>query len=486
MLFNSYIFIFAFLPIIWVLYFGLNKKQYFKIATVSLFLASVVFYAYFNWYYSFILLGSIAFNYLLHLALIRFEGKRKLFLTTGIILNLLILCYFKYFNFFLSNMNRVFDTGFVMQYIILPLGISFFTFQQISFIVDTYRKETPLYPFWDYALFVAFFPQLVAGPIVLHKEMLPQFLDKERRKIDYSSSYEGFQYFIIGLSKKVLIADTFGRVSDWGYGNFIGLSNLSYAILIFSYTIQIYFDFSGYCDMAVGLGRMFNIKIPINFRSVYQSTSIREFWQRWHITLTRFFTNYVYIPLGGNRKGVLRTQVNVMIVFGLSGLWHGADWTFVFWGLVHGLAMVSYVIFEKIWLKIPVALKWLGTFVFVNLTWVFFRADNFWQALVIIRGLVFGKFGAAAMEMTELFGGNGVKLLLTRLEAPVVIYEVWANFSMVAWIVLVMLIVVKGKNVHDVIAEKRVGVGYVVALSGMFVLSVISLSDVAEFLYFNF
>ena len=233
------------------------------------------------------------------------------------------------------------------------MGISFFTFQQVSYLVDSYRtQETRDYGFIEYTLFVLFFPQLIAGPIVLHKEMIPQFRNEHNRIFNSENFSRGMYIFAIGLFKKVLIADTFSQAVAIGYNNVENLSSLEALLVSFSYTFQIYFDFSGYCDMAIGISSMFNINLPQNFNSPYKSTSIIDFWNRWHMSLTRFLREYVYFPLGGSRKGKVRTYVNVMIVFLVSGIWHGANWTFIVWGIMHGVAQCLNRMFKNIWAKL--------------------------------------------------------------------------------------------------------------------------------------
>lgn len=455
MLFNSYVFIFAFLPIAMLLYYGLNHLKKYTAAKIALIVLSVFFYGYNHPGYALILLASIGMNYGLHYILTqeRKAGFRRTCLIFGIVFNLGMLGYFKYLGFFAENINRLFGSSLPILQIVLPLGISFFTFQQVSFVIDSYYKTTRRYGIVDYALFVSFFPQLIAGPIVLHSEIVPQFQEKAKKKIDYDNLAAGIRYFALGMAKKVLIADAFGKIVDAGYGDIWALGRWEAVSVMLCYTMQIYFDFSGYCDMAAGLGKLFNIDIPMNFNSPYKATSIGGFWKRWHMTLTRFFTTYLYIPLGGSRKGKLRTYVNVMIIFTVSGLWHGADWSFVLWGALHGAAMVL----ERI-SRDKVALpKWLGfllTFGFINVTWVFFRADSIGQACSL-----FGRM---------LRGGGGVP---------------WLEFAGILVAVIVALFM---KNTHERVKEKELSWKIALVDSVLFVVSVFWLSQVATFLYFNF
>ena len=305
MLFNSYIFVFAFFPICLLGYYGLLHGKRRRQARVFLTVMSFWFYGYFNLSYLLIMVCSIGVNFAFHRLLSREEGagdggkapvSRKTLMLAAVTFNLGVLFYFKYFDFFLSTVNGAFGTSFVLRGILLPLGISFFTFQQISFVVDTYRGEVRNCPLDEYALFVSSFPQLIAGPIVNHGEMLLQFEKMGEKKPDWERIAGGFTLFTLGMAKKVLLADTFGAGVDYGYQNTAALGRLDAALVIVFYALQLYFDFSGYCDMAVGIGRMLGVEIPVNFNSPYKAVNIVDFWKRWHITLNRFFTKYVYIP----------------------------------------------------------------------------------------------------------------------------------------------------------------------------------------------
>ncbi|MCR5216914.1 MAG: MBOAT family protein, partial [Lachnospiraceae bacterium] len=351
---------------------------------------SLWFYGYNNPSYLPVILLSIVLNYGISKGIEKGAGAvvwGKLLLALGIAGNLGSIFYFKYYDFFLSNVNALFRQNFNYVNLVLPLGISFFTFQQISYLIDTYRGETKGYTFIDYALFVVFFPQLVAGPIVLHKEMIPQFQDASKKHLSADHMAKGLFIFSLGLFKKVILADTFGEAVDWAFDTAVDLSTLeAFAVSLF-YTFQLYFDFSGYCDMAVGIGQFFQIHLPQNFNSPYKATSIVDFWSRWHMTLTRFLRSYVYFPLGGSKKGAVRTYLNIMIVFLVSGLWHGANWTFVLWGLLHGLFQCLTRLGKRWWDKLFVGLRWLITFLFVDITWILFRANDVKQAWLYIKHL---------------------------------------------------------------------------------------------------
>jgi len=334
------------------------------------------------------------FNYVVGNSLSKHNGggnshkfSRKTLLAFGIVLNLLLLGYFKYADFFITNINTAVGTNLPLLNLLLPLAISFFTFQQIAYLVDSYKNETKEYDFLNYALFVTFFPQLIAGPIVHHKEMMPQFANVKNKVKNYKNIAIGLFIFSIGLFKKVVIADTFAVWATAGFDTATTLNLFEAWATSLSYTFQLYFDFSGYTDMAIGAALLFNIKLPINFNSPYKATNIQDFWRRWHITLSRFLRDYVYIPLGGNRKGEFRTYNNLLSTFLIGGLWHGAGWTFVFWGFLHGAAIVIHRAWSKLGFKIWSWLAWLITFNFVNIAWVFFRAKEWEDAAKVLSGM---------------------------------------------------------------------------------------------------
>lgn len=488
MLFNSHVFIFVFLPIVWILYFGLNRFKLYKTAQIALIVSSFFFYGFEDWRLCLLLLSTVVVNYILHVFLTGKPSKvvKTLLLTLGIVFNIGLLFYFKYLNFSLDIINRLFATDFFFREIALPLGISFFTFQQVSMLVDSARTEMKTYRFLDYALYVSYFPQLIAGPIVLHQELIPQFHDEEKKKINYANLTSGIEYFILGFAKKVLVADSFARICDAGYAKIDSLNIYSTILVILAFTLQIYFDFSGYCDMAKGLGRMFNFELPINFNAPYKSKSIDEFWERWHITLSRFLTQYLYIPLGGNRKGTLRTYINIMIVFSISGLWHGADWTFILWGIMHGCAKVFYRFGKKVIDKIPGWIRWSVTFVFVNLTWVFFRADYFRQALQLLKRLIIGGGGFGHADMISSFCDTSVIMTVTKHLLPQNAFTTVQQIWLLLWFAACTLICIKAPSSHEMIEKKNRSNKWFIYLGILFFLSFIGLSQISKFIYFNF
>jgi D-alanyl-lipoteichoic acid acyltransferase DltB (MBOAT superfamily) len=392
MIFSSPKFILLFLPIAFLGYFYLNRIRLVLAGKAWLVAVSLFFYAYWNIAYLPLLVGSILFNFAVGSALAPNPSKsprfsRRFVLACGIIGNLGLLGYFKYADFLIDNINAAFDIGFISPHLLLPLGISFFTFTQIAYLVDSYRGEAKEYDFLNYALFVTFFPHLIAGPILHHGEMMSQFKSRWTLVMRYRNIALGLFIFSIGLFKKVVIADTFAVWANAGFEGGETLDFFSAWATSLSYTFQLYFDFSGYCDMAIGSALLFNIWMPINFNSPYQALDIQDFWRRWHMTLSRYLRDYLYIPLGGNRCTTPRVYLNLMATFILGGLWHGASWMFVLWGAFHGAALVAHRVWSGFGLRMPKAMAWLLTFNFINLTWIFFRADNLENALRIIRGM---------------------------------------------------------------------------------------------------
>lgn len=397
MLFNSYPFIFIFLPITLAGYFLLARASH-ALSVLWLSLASLFFYGWWNSTFVILLLCSISVNFLTALAIHkahegRFFLRAKPVLVAGIGFNLGLLAYFKYAGFFAALVTSSTDSNTVN--VVLPLGISFFTFTQIAFLVDTYRRLANEYSPVHYLLFVTYFPHLLAGPILHHKEMMPQFASEKNFRWDWENASVGLTIFFIGLAKKVCIADEIavfvGPVFDQDEDlNFFQAWGGALA-----YTLQLYFDFSGYSDMAIGLSRLFGIKLPLNFNSPYKARSAIEFWRRWHMTLSRFLRDYLYISLGGNRKGKARRYVNLLLTMILGGLWHGAGWTFVLWGTLHGL----YLVINHAWRNLiakPLGwgsgrtyrfFAWALTFLSVVIAWVFFRATDIDSAFRILKAM---------------------------------------------------------------------------------------------------
>lgn len=378
MLFNTPEYYFFFFPIVTIAYFYFATKTTHSITHCFLTAASFAFYAYWDYRFLPLLIGSITLNYTFSI----WVTKSKLLLTFGIVSNLLTIAYYKYFflltNGFTDPINGDYSTN------TIPLAISFFTFQQIAYLIDcrTNAKENPT--FLDYALFISFFPQLIAGPIVRSSEFIPQL--KKRIHFNKRNLNKGITIFTIGLFKKFAIGDTLGIWVDNFYqletfpGYFAWLAAISY-------TLQLYYDFSGYTDMAIGSALVLNINLPQNFNSPLKALSVSDFWKRWHLTLTRWLRDYLYIPIGGNRNGETRRRINVFIVFLAGGLWHGSNWTFVTWGFAHAIALTIESFWKKGHIKLPKALAWTGTFIFVCLSFISFRSNNLGQAIQIYEKL---------------------------------------------------------------------------------------------------
>lgn len=392
MLFNSLIFIFLFLPVVWAGYQLIRRHMGLRAAFGFLVLGSLFFYAYWRPEYLFLILGSIFFNYATGRRIIRSDHKKK-WLAVGVAGNLALLGFFKYTDFVISIINDVSAASVPLQHIMLPLAISFFTFQQIAFLTDCYRGKTEEKKLLDYMLFVSFFPQLIAGPIVHHKEIMPQFRAQGRDYVPAAMVAGGLTLFTIGLFKKAVLADTAAISANTIFGAAQGGQALSLFDAwggAFAYSFQIYFDFSGYSDMAIGLGLLFGVTLPVNFYAPYHATGFIDFWRRWHITLSRFLRDNLYIPLGGNREGRARQGANILITMLLGGLWHGAAWTFVVWGGLHGVFIVLNHMLRAVLkgITIPRLITVPFTFLLVTVLWVFFRAESFDAALVILAGMV--------------------------------------------------------------------------------------------------
>ena len=492
MLFNSYEFIFAFLPITFIIYYYLNYKRLTEASKGFLVFSSLFFYSWWNVLYLPLILTSMLFNYLIGNILAKKKNvtlklPKKVILLFGIICNLLLLVYFKYTDFLIENFNFVFNSEVELFHLALPLAISFFTFQQIAYLVDSYRNETKEYDLLNYAVFVTFFPQLIAGPIVHHKEMMPQFAHNKTKVINYKNIATGLFIFSIGLFKKVIIADTFSVWAIAGFDTATTLNLFEAWATSLSYTFQLYFDFSGYSDMAIGLALLFNIKLPMNFNSPYKATNIQDFWRRWHITLSRFLRDYVYIPLGGSKKGNFRTYNNLMATFVLGGLWHGAGWTFLFWGFLHGLALSIRRLWQSLGFKLWAWVAWLITFNFVNLAWVFFRAKEWEDAIKVLKGM-FGLSGIILpqflstklvfLEDYSIHFGGWLKALDNEHGGKLIILFLMLGF------VLVLLF----KNNNRRITEFNLNSKLLFFSILLFVTSILSLitNKSSDFLYFNF
>jgi len=475
LLFNSYEFIFLFLPLTFFLYFYLLKKRFVTPAKGLLVFASLFFYSWWNISYLPLILSSILFNYLLGTLLGQKESSftfsKKSILTFGVVANLALLGYYKYSDFFLENLNYLIGTEFSLLHLVLPLAISFFTFQQISYLVDSYRGETTEYDFLNYTLFVTFFPQLIAGPIVHHKEMMPQFSSRWNMTKNYKNIALGLFIFSIGLFKKVVIADTFSLWSIAGFDIAESLNFFEAWASSLAYTFQLYFDFSGYTDMAIGVALLFNIKLPINFNSPYKSTSLIQFWERWHITLSRFVNRYIFKPIlklfktYSFSKGMFSIFISMVII----GLWHGASWMFVFFGLIHGFGIViNYIWRKKIKITLPYFISWFLTFNIVNISIIFFRAKELDDAFKVLKGMV----GLSSM------GNMNTLLTFGEIDRFQLLYLLFAFF-----IAFVGFFYENSSSITpQTMKQKRI---YLYTFLLLWI-SILHLNRVSEFLYFNF
>lgn len=519
MLFNAHEFLFIFLPIVLAGFFVIGRLGRHRLAVAWLVLLSLTFYAWWKPAYLPVLLGSLVFNYAVGTvlaALSRRHGPRtaraKGLLVFGIAANIVLLGYFKYANFLVENINALLSTTMSMDRLLLPLAISFFTFQQIAYLVDAWRGEAADADPLRYALFVSFFPQLIAGPIVHHREMMPQFARRQTFSPRTRHIAVGLTIFFIGLFKKTVLADGMATIASplfaaAGSGTPLTIAEGWLAAL--SYTFQLYFDFSGYSDMAIGLARMFGVQLPINFNSPYKAASITDFWRRWHITLSRFLRDYIYVPLGGSRKGPVRRYGNLMATMLIGGLWHGAGWTFVVWGGLHGL----FLTINHLWsarfkaarrpsLTRRAAARAL-TFVAVVVAWVFFRATTFDEALAVL--------GAMA-------GGNGITVPATVAKELAVILPAWVPLAggslapllpdggtAVLLVAIVGAVALWGPNTQQILWTYRPGLdsrrtmsppprpwrwrlhaGWATAAACIAALGILGMSERNEFLYFNF
>lgn len=519
MIFSTFEFIFLFLPLAVIGYYLAGRRSN-EVAIVWLVACSLFFYSWWDVRYLPLILGSMTFNFIVGKALSENRLMRNIrsrtILIFGISANLLLLGIFKYLDFFLSNINFATGTQLELVGLVLPLAISFFTFQQIAYLVDSYRGEAKEYSFSHYALFVTFFPQLIAGPIVHHKEMLPQFSKSCPQRRRTTNLVTGITVFLIGWFKKSVIADGIAPYSNIIFeaaltGNPVSFFDAWGGAL--AYTFQLYFDFSGYADMAIGAALCFNIRLPINFYSPYKALSIVDFWRRWHITLSRFLRDYIYIPLGGNRRGKVRRYSNLLITMLLGGIWHGAGWTFIFWGVLHG----TYLVINSGWSslveksdKLQAVVKtfaykitaWLLTFLCVVIGWVYFRAESFDAANNILLGMsgVHGvivpeSFARAIPSLYSLGDYFGVEFK-SGIGADFVMNYLWVACGL--FISLVMpntqqLLRLRWINHKPFEASSwslsilwRPSLVWAMVMSIVATFATLSLTQVSEFLYFQF
>ena len=479
MSFATYGFLFLFLPITIMLYFLSGKLTGNKsVQKIILIIASLLFYGTSNFYYVPYLAITVIGNYGASIWMRSVKSKKKNVFTLAVIFNVGLLLYYKYTNFFIETYHHIFRSEYELIHLILPLGISFITFTQILYLTQIYKGEIVETDFVSYCLFIVFFPKIISGPITEYSSMQKHLKDQEIDRVNLSNIMDGVVLFVIGLFKKVVIADSLVLFVKNGFA--LGEYGMAAAWMTsLFYTLQIYFDFSGYSDMALGIAQMLNIRLPINFNSPYKATGIKDFWERWHITLSKTLSKIVYIPLGGNRKGKVRTYLNVFLTFLVSGIWHGAAWTFILWGMLHGIASVIERLFGGFFQSVR-ALKWITgmkrllTFCFVNIAWVLFRADTPQKALAIIRGM----FLSGKLELTQL---NSI--MYDGIFSFPQVLNVAAAFSLVAGLLLVVFF---GKNSNELQEACRKSRKYAWIIALMLVVSLIHMSRLSTFIYAGF
>ncbi len=473
MSFNSLLFLTVFLPVTLIIYWCLIKYKSSKEANVFLAVASLVFYASSAQEGTLVLLFTLIVNYLLA------KYINKPVFIGGVLFNILVLAFFKYVPVIFPSFSIPLKTP----------GISFYIFAETAFLVEVYKGRSGRLSVGEYTFLITYFPKLLQGPITLPKDMVPYF--DAPKKIDAELIYRSIMLFTLGMFKKVIIADTLGGAVAYGYDSLPAMHTGESLALILSYTLQLYFDFSGYCDMAMAISSLFGFKLPINFDSPYKAKNIEDFWKRWHITLTRFFTEYIYIPLGGNRKGAARTYLNIFIVFFISGLWHGAGLTFIIWGLMHGVLYIitralkkSTSLKDREENKFLHAFKVLCTFAYVNIAWVFFRAPSVKAAVDVFKGV--GEFWLPRFNkgLAECFNLNELWYVLKVLK----IDSVWWGVYVLMFLILAFLLILVffGNNAYEFSSKCKINLVNTLFMTVLFIWCFISLEGVSTYLYVNF
>ena len=490
MLFNSYEFIFAFLPISFFVYFYLNSKRLTTAAKAWLVFTSLFFYSWWNIMYLPIILISILFNYTITNTMIEYDKSRrkhfskKSLLQVGLLFNIGLLVYFKYMDFFISNTNTIFGSDIELLHLALPLAISFFTLQQIAFLIDSYEGLVKEKNVLDYTIFVTFFPQLIVGPIVHHKEMMPQFANVRNKVKNYKNIATGLFIFSIGLFKKVVIADTFAVWATQGFDVATTLNFFEAWATSLSYTFQLYFDFSGYTDMAIGAALLFNIRLPQNFNSPYKATGMLDFWKRWHMTLTNFITTYIYTPIvrSFNKLTFHKAMIATVITFLIAGLWHGASWMFVIFGGLNGIGLIINHYWKKRKIKLNIVLAWFITFNFVNITFVFFRAKEWDDALKVLDSM---------FSLNNIVLPNFLEGILGFLAGSDIGFREFLkflrdDFYMPMWVIFGFSLIMLFKNSNNLLKQFNPNKKNLILTASLFIFNTFYIVKGGEFLYFNF
>lgn len=476
MIFSSYTFLFIFLPVTFFGYRILNLLKLYPVAKLWLVLASLYFYAQGSGTFVFLFIAVIFLNFTIGTLMLRAEGpyaiwSKRVLLTLGLTQNIVFLGYYKYSNFLIENWNMVTGQSIPLLAIVLPLGISFFTFQLIAYLVDCYRGNTEEHPIIDYLLFITFFPQLIVGPIVHHKDIVPQFNDKKQPLFNKQNIMLGIFLFSVGCAKKVVLADPLTAFAQGYFSNVAGGDLLTSWLAVLSYTLSYYFDLSGYADMAIGLGLFFNIKLPHNFNSPYKARNFREYWQRWHMTLSRFLSDYVFRTVYKKGDGSFKFYSAVMITFFVSGFWHGAGWRFVLWGLLNGVfvCMSHYMYRHK--LKLPFILAWTLTFAGVIGTRILFVSANTSQAFEVMKKLVHFQ------EFANLSWGEILHQCLA--------FSAYHLYTILL-LIIAMCIAFFAKNTNEITHQFTPSYKHAIAAAVLFGLALSQMTSVSDFLYFQF
>lgn len=484
MVFNSFGFIFIFLPLLLAGWNLLLKLGHRRLAILFITLMSAVLYGLFNWKYLVIIGISMAATYLFSYIIEKRKKAPKMLTAITVIFHVAVLGYFKYTGFLVDNINAILKTDYTFTAFLLPVGISFYTFSQIAFVIDRSKGEIPHYDLLSYAFYVLFFPKIMQGPIAFPSEIIEQTHDIKKLSFDPDRFARGIILFIIGLSKKVLMADTIALIVTYTYSQAYYLDTLCVIVAGIATALNIYFDFSGYCDMADGISQMLGFTLPQNFNSPFKAASVQELWQRWHMTLSRFLTKYVYFPLGGSRRGVVRTVFNILLIFFISGLWHGAGWNYVVWGLLNGIL----VIFDHFHKKkiLPKKIRQVLTFLFFSFSVIIFQAPDLVTGGVMVKKLAFFTFPgflyrtAANLSLSETY----VLEEAVQLFAPNMLNIFF--FVLMIVILAFSLFLMTRKNAREIAQESTFKTSQIVVLAVLAVLSILSLSNVQTFIYFTF
>lgn len=485
MLFNSYLFIFLFLPFTYLIYYKSITRKITSKKNILIFLitCSFLFYSYWELNRIFILFLSLLVNYFFGKAIIRIKNNKKKLLILGIFFNLSVLIYYKYKNFFIISFTKLINVNPEIDQIILPLAISFFTFQQISYLVEIYKNKIKNPNLLHYLFFITFFPHLIAGPMVLYNQISNQLKNNKILKLKFNNINFALCIFFIGLFKKTVLGEEFGYWANIGYNKSVdNLTLIESWQTSLAYSLQIYFDFSAYSDMAYGLALLFNIRYIQNFNSPYKATNIQDFWRRWHISLYIFFKRYIYLPLGGNKRGQLRTVFNIFLTFLLCGLWHGASWMFIMWGAIHALGLIFYRFFLLTKIRINNIFSCFITFNFVNFSWIFFRSENFEDAKKIITGMIgLNEIGTLDFFIYRFIDENSTNNRIKFFQ------NIEGGYSSILTILVGLFVIFFTKNSFQICQKnKEKKIAFYILMGFVIFCGISFINKSSQFIYFNF